>query len=83
MKEKLKVKNEEKKIMQAELCTSKTNYDVKEKYKYHQSHHSDLVNFNDKIVKIKEKNGTGLANYNPKKDFVWKRVITNLLILLL
>ena len=76
MKEKLKVKNEEKKIMQAELCTSKTNYDVKEKYKYHQSHHSDLVNFNDKIVKIKEKNGTGLANYNPKKDFVWKRVIT-------
>ena len=76
MKEKLKVKNEEKKIMQAELCISKTNYDVKEKYKYHQSHHSDLVNFNDKIVKIKEKNGTGLANYNPKKDFVWKRVIT-------
>jgi len=76
MKEKLKIKNEEKKIMQAELCTSKTKYDVKEKYKYHQSHHSDLITFNDKLVKIKEKNGTGLANYNPKKDFVWKKVIT-------
>ena len=76
MKDKLKIKNEEKKIIQAELCTSKTKYDVKEKYKYHQSHHSDLVNFNDKFVKIKEKNGTGLANYNPKKDFVLKRVIT-------
>ena len=71
MKENLK-----KKIIQSELCTSKTKYDVKEKYKYHQSHHSDLFNFNDKLVKIKEKNGTGLANYNPKKDFVWKKVIT-------
>lgn len=76
MKEKLKIRNEEKKIMQAEICTSKTKYDVKEKYKYHQSHHSDLINYNDKLIKIKEKNGTGLANYNPKKDFVWKKVIT-------
>ena len=69
-KEKLKKKNEEKKIKQADLCSSEPKYEFKERYKFHQSHHGDIKN---KLMKIKENNINTIASYNPKMDLVWKK----------
>ena len=75
-KHKLKLKNEEKKLRQAELCTSKAKCDIKEKYKYHQYHHSDLNLYNDKLIKLIENKKKSLADYNPKMDVIWKKTLT-------
>ena len=75
-KEKLKLKNEEKKLKQAELCTSKAKCDIKEKYKYHQFHHSDLNIYNDKLIKFIKNKSKCLANYNPKMHFIWKKTVS-------
>ena len=70
-KEKTRIKIEEKKMKQADLCASIPKYDLKEKYKYHQTHHED---FNKKLMKQKEIKT--LSSYNPKMDFIWKKIIT-------
>ena len=72
-KQELKLKNKEKKSKQSKLCTSKLKFNVKEKYKYHQFHHSDLNELNDKIIKEGLKKSKVLANYNPKMSVIWKK----------
>ena len=69
-KEKLKIKDEEKKMKQADLCASEPKYEFKEKYKFHQSHHGNKKN---KIIKISQNNISIIASYNPKMDFIWKK----------
>ena len=72
-KEKTKKKIDEKKIKQTDLCTATPKYDLKEKYKYHQTHHGE---FNNKLIRIQQNEIKTLASYNPKMDFIWKKIIT-------
>ena len=69
-KEKLKIKEEEKKLNQTDSCTPLQNIKVKERYKYHKSRHEDI---NSKLIKNKQKNIKTLASYNPKMEFIWKK----------
>ena len=69
-KEKMKLKEDEKKIKLADLCASSPKYEFKEKYKFHQSHHGGLKN---KLINNRQNNIKTLASYTPKMDFVWKK----------
>ena len=71
-KEKTRKKIDEKKIKQ-DLCTATPKYELKEKYKYHQTHHGE---FNNKLIRIQQNEIKTLASYNPKMDFIWKKIIT-------
>ena len=71
-KEKLKIKEEEKKINQADICATVAKNEIKERYKYHQSRHEDI----NKLIIKKKKNERELVSYNPKMEFIWKKAKT-------
>lgn len=72
-KKKIKIKNEEIKLKQSDLCASTQKNEYKERYKFHQSRHEDL---NNKLIKIRKSNIKILSTYNPKMDLIWKKSIT-------
>ena len=71
--ERMKIINEKRKINQSDLCGFISKDELKEKYKYHQSHHGHI---NNKKIKRRQKNIKTLASYYPKMDFIWKKVKT-------
>ncbi len=46
---------------------------VPEEYKYHNLHHKDLFNYNNKM---KDQTNLSSIAYDPKKDFVWSKTLS-------
>lgn len=56
-----------------EICEPYSSYHIPERYKYHQHHHRELHNYNTILSQNKKYSG---SNYNPKRDYIWKKTIT-------
>ena len=70
--EKTKIKEEQKMVKNANLCTHIILAE-KDQYKFHQNHHKELER---NIRLIGRKNVNNLVSYHPKMDFIWKKTIT-------
>ena len=67
--EKLRIKNEENLIKNANLCSPICEAE-KERYKFHQNHHKEF----QRNIRLRNK-GINVS-YNPKMEFIWKKIIT-------
>ena len=70
--EKIRMKNEEKMVKKANLCTHQ-RVPEKERYKFHQQHHQETER---NLILRKRKDLKNLVSYHPKLDFIWKRTVT-------
>ena len=70
--EKLKIKEEEKMVKNANLCTHHMLAE-KERYKFHQNHHKESER---NMHLMRRKDIENFVSYHPKMDFIWKRTVT-------